>query len=55
MKYLPDVIGLGGYVATCVGVGLVAGIGWALIVAGAPLGALYFWNAAVLARSGRSR
>lgn len=41
MKWLPDVVGLGAFVATCVGVYLVAGLGWALIVLGAPVTLLY--------------
>jgi hypothetical protein len=41
VKFLPDVFGIGGFLALCAGVYLVGGAGWALIVLGGPLTALY--------------
>jgi hypothetical protein len=54
VKWLPDVIGLGGFVALCAGVHLVAGPGWALIVGGLPPTAFYLWREWAILRA-RSR
>lgn len=53
MKWVPDVIGLGAFVALCSGVYLVAGLGWSLIVFGLPTTALYLWRETSVARRPR--